>query len=49
MARILDWAAQKRLVPLLGGVFPWSRFEDAHRALAAGRVKGKLLLDFAAS
>lgn len=47
MARILDWAAQKRLVPLLGGVFPWHRVEDAHGALAAGGVRGKLLLDFA--
>lgn len=46
LSKILDWSSQGLLVPTLAEVYPWNRVVDAHRALAAGGVKGKLLLDF---
>ena len=46
MARILEWAAAGAFRPVLAGVVSWARVQEAHRALAEGAVKGKLLLDF---
>lgn len=39
-------AARGEIKPVLGGVYPWDRVAEAHRALEAGSVRGKLLLDF---
>ena len=46
MARILGWAESGALKPSLAGIVPWDRISDAHRRLAEGSIRGKLLLDF---
>jgi NADPH:quinone reductase-like Zn-dependent oxidoreductase len=46
MARILDWASKGVLKPTLAGIVPWNRVSEAHRRLAEGSIRGKLLLDF---
>jgi NADPH:quinone reductase-like Zn-dependent oxidoreductase len=46
MTRILEWAAAGALRPVVSGILPWNRVADAHRELAEGRVKGKVLLNF---
>jgi len=46
LSKILEWSSRGLLVPTLAEVFPWNRVSDAHRALATGAVRGKLLLDF---
>ena len=46
MTKILGWAEDGSLQPVLAGVFPWTEMAEAHRQLANGKLKGKLLLDF---
>ena len=46
LAKIFEWASAGELKPSMAGIFPWNRCEEAHRLLASGTVRGKLLLDF---
>jgi NADPH:quinone reductase-like Zn-dependent oxidoreductase len=46
MMRILEWARIGTFKPIVAGVIPWDKAAEAHRELAEGRVKGKLLLSF---
>ena len=46
LAKILEWARIGSLKPVLAEIFPWREASAAHRALAEGKIKGKLLLDF---
>ena len=46
LAMVLGWAAEGKIRPTLGGILPWNQVVEAHRRLAAGEVRGKLLLEF---
>jgi NADPH:quinone reductase-like Zn-dependent oxidoreductase len=46
LERILAWAASGALNPVSAGIHEWRRVAEAHRELAEGRMRGKLLLDF---
>jgi NADPH:quinone reductase-like Zn-dependent oxidoreductase len=46
MARIFALAESGALKPTLAGIVPWDRVSEAHRRLAEGSTKGKILLDF---
>jgi NADPH:quinone reductase-like Zn-dependent oxidoreductase len=46
MGRLLAWAEEGRIAPVIHRILPWSQVEEAHRLIESGTVQGKILLDF---
>lgn len=46
MERILGWAQEKKINPVIHRIYPWTKVQEAHSEIEAGRVQGKILLDF---
>lgn len=48
MERLLAWAEEGRIAPVIHRILPWRQVEEAHRLIESGTVQGKILLDFTA-
>jgi NADPH:quinone reductase-like Zn-dependent oxidoreductase len=48
MGRLLAWAEEGRIAPMIHCVLPWKAVEEAHRLIESVSVQGKILLDFTA-
>ncbi len=46
LGRILGWAAEGSIAPIVHAIFPWDRAEEAHAVILARAARGKILLDF---